>query len=242
MAMDLNATVENKNKLTEEQLQQARKFKDSFPKNYQRWYSEATAVVKQLLPDRVAEFVSLYEGDKKRKNINGWTYTIQDWLNGIRASESAYGKSFEDGSAALMRFNTQIGILQAAQARFESSLFEIAQLARADLFDSELDAARELATNGFLRAAGAVTGVIIEKHLSQVCEKHNLTIRRQHPTINDFNEALKAGSVVDVPTWRQLQRLADLRNLCSHNKSREPARPEVDELIEGTDKLVKTVF
>jgi len=50
-----------------------------------------------------------------------------------------------------MRFNTQIEILKSVQARFESSLFDVAQLVRADLFDSELDSARELAKNGFLR-------------------------------------------------------------------------------------------
>jgi hypothetical protein len=31
-------------------------------------------------------------------------------------------------------------------------------MARADLFDSELDAVRELAKNGFLRGAGAISG------------------------------------------------------------------------------------
>lgn len=51
---------------------------------YQRWYSEAHEVVRQILPNRLTEFEKLYEGDK-RKTINSETYTIQDWLLGRRA-------------------------------------------------------------------------------------------------------------------------------------------------------------
>ena len=46
----------------------AKKTAGSFEKNYQIWYTEACAVVKQLLPDRLTEFVQLYRGDGKRKN------------------------------------------------------------------------------------------------------------------------------------------------------------------------------
>jgi len=48
-----------------------------------------------------------------------------------------------------MQVKTQLEILESVQSRFDSSLHDIAQLVRADLFDSELDAARELAKNGF---------------------------------------------------------------------------------------------
>ena len=76
-----------------------------------------------------------------------------------------------------MRFQTQVKILRAARSRLETSLFDIAQLTRADLFDSELDAARELLNAGFIRAAGMVAGVVLEKHPTQVCENHDLKLR-----------------------------------------------------------------
>jgi hypothetical protein len=97
-------------------------------------------------------------------------------------------------------------------------------------------------SNGFLRGAGAVAGVVIERHLEQVRISHNVPCKKQHPTINDFNELLKNAKVVDVPTWRQIQRLGDIRNLCDHNKQREPTKDEVVELIDGTGKLCKTIF
>jgi hypothetical protein len=87
-----------------------------------------------------------------------------------------------------------------------------------------------------------VAGVVVEKHLAQVCLNHNVPVRKQHPTISEFNDLLKTAGVLDVPAWRQVQRLGDIRNLCDHNAKREPTAGEVDELIDGTGKLCKTLF
>ena len=107
---------------------------------------------------------------------------------------------------------------------------------------SELDAARELLKNGFLRASGAICGVILEKHLGQVCTNHSLSLRKKNPAINDYNQLLKDENVIDVPTWRLIQRLADIRNLCDHNKEREPKKDETEDLINGVDKVIKELF
>lgn len=141
-----------------------------------------------------------------------------------------------------MKYKTQFEILKSAELRFESSLFDIKQLIQADLFDSELDSAKELFKNGFLRGAGAISGVVLEKHLSQVCNNHRVTIRKKNPSISDSNDLLKNNNVIDVPSWRFIQRLGDLRNLCDHNKEREPTKEEVNELIHGVEKVSKTIY
>jgi hypothetical protein len=220
--------------------------KDSlhFEQSYQDWYSESYSAIKQLLPDRISEFESLYLANDRRKELNLLTYKIQDWIIGTRSAINNYSgeKHFNDSGLAINLFNNQLGILTSVKSRFESSLFDIEQLVRADLFDSELDAATELLKNRFLRGAGAIAGVVLEKHLSQVCSHHNITIRKKNPSINDYNDAIKNKGVIDVPIWRNIQRLADLRNLCDHNKERDPTKDEVDELITGTEKITKTLF
>ena len=210
---------------------------------YQRWYTESSVVIKQLLPDRLTEFERLYMVDGRQKKFDITTYTIQDWLNGIRSDLDSYGnKVFDDFGFMSMRFFNQLEILKSVEARFDSTLFDIKQFVQADLFDSELETARELANHGFLRAAGSIAGVVLEKHLGQVVDNHNIKTRKKDPTISDFNDLLKNGGILDVPPWRQIQRLGDIRNLCSHNKKREPTREEVEELIRGVEKYVKTLF
>jgi hypothetical protein len=214
----------------------------NFDDNYQRWYTESYAVIQQLLPSRLSEFEEAYSGDRKRKKVDGITYCIQDWLRGVRAASDVLGrKEFDDLASVFMRFINQVRILESSQLRFESSLLEIRQLLQSDLFDSEIEASTELLKNGYLRAAGVLSGVVIESHLLQVCKNHAVIIRKRDPTISEINDLLKRAGVIDVPTWRFIQRIADLRNLCGHKKEREPIKTEVEELIANVEKILKTI-
>ena len=213
----------------------------SFSAEYQAWYSEAGALVRQLLPNRLNDFSSYYEQPKTRKEVTYGSYRISDYLLGLQV-KGAFGEVTVDRSAAIPRFEQQLAIVKAVKNRLESSLFDIRQLVQADLFDSELEAAKALVKHGFLRAAGALAGVVMEKHLAQVCDNHDITIRKKKPTIGDFNNALKDADVVDLPRWRSNQYLGDIRNLCDHNKDAEPTEKQVNDLVDGVMELTKTLF
>lgn len=218
----------------------------NFSSGYQRWYSESLALVRQLLPERVDDFSSYYNKPKtKRKDITYENYVIEDALIGLEVSRTNTWegkKIIAEKKAAIPKFQQQLNIVRSIKKRFESSLFDIKQLVQADLFDSELDSAKELNKKGFVRGAGAIAGVVLEKHLEQVCDNHNLKVGKKNPTINDFNQALKDADVIEVKDWRFIQRLADLRNLCDHNKKTEPTKEDIDELVGGTEKVSKTIF
>lgn len=212
-----------------------------FKKAYQSWYSECLVLIKQLLPDRLNDFVRLYEKPKGRKDVGFENYRIEDALQGLRVTR--YGdKVIADDRSAIPHLEQQIAILASIKGRFESSLYDIRQLVQADVLDSELEAARELLKHKFTRAAGAIAGVVLEKHLHEVCAAHNIKIGKKNPTIADFNEALKAAAVIDTPQWRFHQHLADIRNLCDHNKKVEPTVDQVTDLIDGVMKVTKTLF
>ena len=206
---------ERKNKQTSEQ--QAK----SIEAHYQEWYTEAYALIKQVLPDRLNEFKELYMGSGKAKTTDGSNFTIQNWLMGMRAPQRRIRpddigvkpdrRTFHDAEAVAMRLQSQLSILTAVRRRFESSLFDIRQMVQADIFDSELEAAAGLAKTGFTRAAGSLAGVVLERHLEQVTANHSTSIRKRNPTISDFNDALKDNGTLDTPTWRQIQRLGDIR-------------------------------
>jgi hypothetical protein len=133
-------------------------------------------------------------------------------------------------------------MVDGLKKRFESTLFDIRTLVQADLFDDELAAAEELNKKGFRRGGGAVAGVVLERHLLGVCHRHKLPIRKKDPAISDLNDALKSSNIVDIPTWRFIQHLADLRNKCDHSRKAEPTEDEVKQLIEGVRRITKTVF
>ncbi|MBS9525945.1 hypothetical protein KI659_18130 [Litoribacter alkaliphilus] len=212
-----------------------------FNKEYQSWYSESLVLIKQLLPDRHSDFVRLYEKPKTRKTIAYGNYVMEDYLQNL-VVKSSFGDKKVGPEAAINQFEQQLNILKSIERRFESTLFDIRQLVQADLFDSELEAAKELNKNKFKRGAGAIAGVVLEKHLGQVLTNHNLKSTKKNSSISDFNDILKSADVYDTPTWRKIQHLGDIRNLCDHNKTREPTKVEVDELISGVEAIIKTIY
>ena len=212
-----------------------------FRSAYQDWYSESLALVKQVLPDRYEDFKSHYQFPRVRKEITAVNYKVADYLQGLSRQRHG-GNIIVDGSAAILEFEQQLNIVLAARNTLHSALINLTLILQADLYDSEVDSARALAKSGFLRAAGAICGVVLEKHLKQVCESHGITIRKKNPGISDLNQTLKEENAIDVPEWRFVQHLADIRNICDHAKDVEPTKDQVDDLIGGVNKVLKTVF
>ncbi len=212
--------------------------------DFEIWYSEAISVIKVILPNRLSDFSLMYYNDKEKKGLKHYFQHIPPVIEKGLELGTFDDKIIppEDYEIAKSIFESQIGILKACEKRFESSLFDIKQILQADIFENELETAKELNKKGFWRAAGAVAGVVLEGHLKQVCINHKLTIKKQHPTINDCNQTLKDNEVIDTPTWRFIQHLGDIRNLCDHKKDEEPTMKDIDNLITGVEKISKTVY
>lgn len=192
-------------------------------------------MVKQLMPDRLKEFGELYKLEK-RKRIDSATYTISDYLLGLSII------SVDPEAVFISKFVEHLAILRSAYTRLDSILSDIAGVLRADLFDNEIDAARSLLKAKHLRAAGTVAGVVLESHLSTVCDNHETRSRKKNPTIADYNDSLRNEGILDIPTWRWIQRLGDIRNLCCHAKDRDPTTEDVEDLINGVEKATKILF
>jgi len=167
---------------------------------------------------------------------------VRDYLQGLHITKGWEKEVVADGKSAIPEFVKQLNIVKAASEKLDSALVDLTAILQADLFDSEIESARALAKAGYLRASGAICGVVIEKHLLQVCHSHSIAIRKKKPGISDLNQALRDKDVVTVPQWRFIQHLADIRNICDHAKDREPTKEEIEDLVSGTEKVLKTVF
>jgi hypothetical protein len=216
--------------------------KKSLHQAYQDWYSKSLPVVRQILPERYQEFIEQYKVDK-RKEIDYLTYTISDYLLGLRVTRGLDQQEVVNPFRAFFsKFQQQLTILVSCIGRLDSVLSDIQGTLQAELFDDELSAAEELMKKGHLRAAGALTGVTLERHLATVAQNHGTKISKKEPTTADFNDSFKTEGIYDVPTWRFIQRLGDIRNLSVHFKNREPTKDEIDEMIKGVQKVLKTIF
>ena len=57
-----------------------------------------------------------------------------------------------------------------------------------------------------------------------------------------MNNLLKSSEIYDLTTWKKVEYLGSIRNLCSHKKEREPKKEEVEELIAGVNKVIKETY
>lgn len=223
-----------------ERIAQALKNNDEidFRLEYQLWYTQSLKVVEVLASDRYLEFRAYYEIDPKRKSFGYGTYVIQDYVKGV--VPSAYN-NFNSKQQALKCFINQLNIFASLLTRIDGTLANIEGEIYSELQDAELITARQLLKIN-IRAAGSLAGVIIETYLQKVAKHHNIKITKKNPTIGDLNDPLKTAGIINVPTWRKISYLADIRNLCAHKKDVEPSKEQVEELIEGANWLIKNIY
>lgn len=114
---ELNCSSELKDKMK----------KCNFTKDYESWYGESICLIKQLMPDRLNDFISLYKNDK-RKEISPATYVVSDYLSGIYSKNIYTGEYILNPDSVINKFTQQKFIVDSLKQRFESSLFDIKQL------------------------------------------------------------------------------------------------------------------
>src|SRR5260370_6006271 len=103
---------ENDPRLAKEVLEKLPAFNNS----YQRWYSEALALIKVILPDRAKDFSEYYKLAKPPRELNHSTYTISDYLKGMSASFG--GREIVVPRAAVTVLQQQEQIVKTADRTF----------------------------------------------------------------------------------------------------------------------------
>lgn len=194
---------------------------------YQHWYSAGSAILAKNQLNRVKEFEELYLPTGKNTE------------NGIKQLISKRHISKTEVFRLIDLINSQFDILSAVPSHLEYSIYDIELTAYSILMDDEISAAQHLLKKGFLRPAGALAGVILERHLKNLLRKYTPPIKyKEKDTLSSLNDLCKE-TVYNLPTWRKVQHFTDLRNLCDHDKDREPTKDEVAELIEGMSNILK---
>lgn len=99
--------------------------------------------------------------------------------------------------------------------------------------------AKALFRTGYFAAAGAIAGVVLERHLKNLCASQKPPLTPRGDTINPLNEALKAAQVYDQTQARRVQVMADIRNRCDHSVPNPPSKDEIWELVESIQKFTR---
>jgi len=198
-------------------------------RKYQRWYSSAYQLIKEYLPEKEAEFVEHYEDKTKSIIKEGVIDLLQ-----FRSSQYTSDKS-KIIESCVDKFEIQRSILLSIPDVAEIKELNLRRLISADFVETEIEQAEMLFTNGFLRAAGTLAGVALEKHLKTLCDINGVSYKLKD-TIEPLAHALYKADMLDIIELKKVQYLASIRNKCSH--SNDITNEEVKSLIAEVKKFV----
>src|SRR5208282_3862039 len=187
---------------------------------YQRWDTQSLKIVQTLASDKYDEFVNYFLNNPNRKLLDA---SIQDYIRGIGQARDGYTDElpFDPQELARIRFLNQLQVLDELSYRLDTLMADVENHLFAELQDKELEAAKALQPVS-LRAAGALAGVVLQRHLQKVAANHTVTIPKPETTIRDLNDPLKQRNAYDFATWRKIQLLGDLHHLCSEQRNGNP--------------------
>ncbi len=210
-----------------------------FKKEYHIWYAKALRTIEALASDRREEFEIYYRGQKNIKKLDALTAGISHFLQGIVTTSGYETKDYFGTFTSGVQ--QQIHILESVKANIDDILFNLESEIQYGIFKSEIDVAKDLQRSKLLRPAGAVIGVVLESHLKAVLEKRGIASKKKTPSISDYNDELKEQKIIDVTTWRLIQRCGDIRNHCVHSKEREPTSDEIDDIVRAAEKILSEI-
>jgi hypothetical protein len=210
---------------------------EPFEVGYQRWYSRALPLMKQLAPERYVEFQSYYESVPGTHWYHTGCYVIRDYLLGRDVEEDDDSEARRE---VTRRYTSQLAILKSVTDRLAWGQMDTADQAERGLQLALLETARDL-MNINERSAGALAGKVLELYLRKLAAKHQLKFRKQAPPLREYIDALHTAKVLDIPVHAQATWLAEIGDR-SRAPGESPTKPQVRDLIDGTQWLITNVF
>ena len=133
------------------------------------------------------------------------------------------------------RFEIQRSILSSIPYIAKIKEMELREIISTDFVEREIEESELLFRKGHSRAAGALAGVALERHLKTLCDKYQIDYQKKD-TIEPLVEKLYHAKKINLSQMKNIQYLASIRDKCDHPADVE--KGEVKELIEKVKKIV----
>ena len=193
---------------------------------YNKWYGSALEIIKRVNKGILKEFENAHANNQK-----------------FLAQEDLYNDYLRKKHYLIFQDNLQIqkGLLHSTDGALEIKALDVTTLVTADLIENELDQAKLMLKQGFIRCAGALAGVTLESHLKLLHKQLGIQWDRGDG-LNVLGQRLRKNSVdFTLGDEKKVIAMADTRNKCDHKDQDEPTIDEVIELIDDVGRFTQRV-
>jgi hypothetical protein len=202
--------------------------------------------MRESIIDRIQGLI--IEGQLITKNIYliEWGTAFRKWRLGcLNILEKTFGKesdaytSFKNITNASNKevwVPNGIAVLEAAKEIIEKGfLYKIQHLVTADFFDSVLEQAEYLLSEGHKDPAAILGRVIVEQTLKQIAEREAV-ISSEKMKLSAINDCLRKEGIYDKIKWRLIQGYIDLGNDAAHGHFDKYTDKQVEEMLDWIKK------
>jgi hypothetical protein len=170
-----------------------------------------------------------------------WKVKAKNLLSKVCSDESQHFIQFEkEENARSLGTNYSLlkrlkAVFMAAKEDFEGGyLSSVRTLVQAEVFDSELEQANELFSNGYRTAAAVIAGVVLETALRELCDRNGIS----HGKLDKMNADLVKAGVYNKLNQKRITTLADIRNSAAHGKPDEFTDQDVSDMIRDINQFL----
>jgi hypothetical protein len=216
---------------------------------------------KHKYADRINTLIALADktiATKQYPNGIGMTTVDRELFNEFRTLALSFISSlYGENHSYYKDFNNKIfrselsdsergrGILKAIKTEIDNDwLTSMKGLVSADIFSDFLEMAEHLIDENYKDPAAVMIGSVLEEHLRQLCDKHNIAVTdtkngKSFPKKADLlNAELTANSVYNKLDQKSITTWLDLRNKAAHGKYTEYNKQQVEIMLQGVTEFI----
>lgn len=171
-----------------------------------------------------------------------WSVKAKNLIVRSCGEDSQHFKAFEkaekfhltDTSSSVLRRVSAIFL--AAKEDFEGGyVSSIRSLIQAEVFDDELEQAKELFAGGYTTAAAVIAGTVLESTLRSMCIERGIPLGK----MDKMNAELTKTGAHNALIQKKITAIAAIRNSAAHGNSSEFTSADVASMIEDIRRYVE---
>jgi len=171
-----------------------------------------------------------------------WQVKARNLLSRACGKDSEHYREFLDSEDPRGMGETNADILKRLRAVFSAAtedyagghLASLRSLVQAEVFESELEQARELFGGGYHAAAAVIAGVVLETGLRELCDRAGLP----HGKLDKMNADLAKAGTYNKLQQKRITALADIRNSAAHGRNDQFSPSDVDAMIRDVEQFL----
>lgn len=204
-------------------LQKDQSIRQELLSAYQEWYRTSRELLRRNSFSGLPEFDQAYGGPG-----DNFDFYINHYDGSTGVYDPKYNQHFE------IPFRNQVALLGSLPSEIESRSHSLLSHLSSEISMDELEQARTLLSNGFVRGAGAIARVALERHIKTIYT--TTTGKSAIPKFDQCIIELTKSGVFEERQRKQLAAVYSIGSDCAHAGKAVKAN-EVDQLI----KQVKTI-